>query len=324
MDSNREYRWVAGASLDLDLIRTFLMVVSQGGFTRAGDRLHKTQSTISLHIRRLEEIVGQPLFQRRARGVVPTEAGEVLRAYAEALIHLNDEALSKLCRPAVSGAVRLGLAEDFAPRHLPAVLRRFSSAHPAIHLEVRSALTADLMRDLGNGDLDIVLARREVGGTDGDVLWREPLVWVAADDRSFLSGLLPLVMFPHGCIYRPEVLRRMRSFPRPWEIIYTSTSLAGVQAAVSAGIGVTVLAESTVLPQFAIAPCQDLPPLPNTEIALFFGAARGKAIEILGEYLAESVRRLQPDRRHANALKAPIALCQALDTTGYCSSGPAP
>lgn len=287
-----------GLNLDLDLVRTFLAIVEQGGFTRAAGRLHKTQSTISLHIRRLEEIVGRPLFERQGRKVALTEEGEVLRTYAEALVGLNDEALLKLRRPPVAGTVRLGLPEDFATRHLPVVLRRFSSAYPAIRLEVRSALTAELMRDLGNSDLDLVLARREFGATEGHLLWREPLVWACANHQRFATGPLPLVMFPHGCVYRPEVLKRMRSCPRPWEIVYTSTSLAGVQAAVAAGIGITVLAESTMLPDFVVlGPAEDLPELPNTEIALFGGTGRGDAITLMAEFLCDSVQRFE-NRSH--------------------------
>jgi DNA-binding transcriptional LysR family regulator len=279
--------------LDLELVRTFLAVIDHGGFTRAGGRLHKTQSTISLHIRRLEEIVGRPLFDRQGRQAVLTEQGEILRTYAEALVGLNDEALLKLRRPPVTGIVRLGLPEDFATRHLPLALRRFTATHPAIRLEVRSSLTAELMRDLGNGDLDFVLARRELDATEGQLLWREPLIWVGARGRLFSADPLPLVMFPHGCVYRPEVLRRMRSCPRAWEIVYTSSSLAGVQAAVSAGLGVTALAESTVLPDFAVLGAREgLPELPQTDIALFTGVGRNEAAAYLGEYLAESVRSL--------------------------------
>ncbi|BBC01538.1 MULTISPECIES: LysR substrate-binding domain-containing protein [Bradyrhizobium] len=298
-------------NLDLELVRTFLAVIEQGGFTRAAGRLHKTQSTISLHIRRLEEIVGRPLFDRQGRGVALTEQGEVLRTYAEALLELNDEALLKLRRPPVTGTVRLGLPEDFATRHLPLVLRRFTAAHPAIRLEVRSALTAELMRDLGNGDLDIVLARREFEATDGDALWREPLVWVGARGRAFAADPLPLVMFPHGCVYRPEVLRRMRACARPWEIVYTSTSLAGVQAAVSAGIGITALAESTVLPEFEILGAADgLPALPDTEIALYAGATRSEAARYLGTYLSDSVQNLAPPARGDSLRDAPVRIAR--------------
>jgi DNA-binding transcriptional LysR family regulator len=122
---------------------------------------------------------------------------------------------------------------------------------------------------------------------------REPLLWVGTRGQSFSSDPLPLIMFPHGCVYPPEVLRRMRSSARTWEIVYTSTSLAGVQAAVSAGIGITVLAESAVLPEFALLGTNDgLPDLPDTEIALFVAERRSDAISCLGEYLSESVHHL--------------------------------
>lgn len=279
--------------LDFDLLRTFLAVIEQNGFTRAAVRLHKTQSTVSLHIRRLEEIAGHALFEREGRGIRLTEQGELLRSYAETIIETNDEALLRMRRPQFTGTIRIGLPEDFATRHLPLALKRLRSALPKVRLEVRSALTAELMRDFGNGDLDLVLARREFGASDGVPLWKEPLVWVSAGNFSLDIDPLPLVMFPHGCVYRPEVLRRMRGFNRAWEISYTSTSLAGVQAAVSAGFGITVLAQSTVLPDFVVLnQNDDLPVLPETEIALFTRNDVDDVTRFVGDFLSESIQRL--------------------------------
>ncbi|MBB4199622.1 DNA-binding transcriptional LysR family regulator [Rhodoblastus sphagnicola] len=277
-------------NLDLELLCTFLAVLQHGGFTRAAGRLCKTQSTVSLHIRRLEETVGHALFQRKGREAVLTEHGEMLRAYAEALVSLNNEALLKLRRPVVTGSVRLGILEDFATQVLPIALRRFTDAYPATRLDVRSTLTAELLRELEDGHLDLVVARRQEGSTAGDVLWREPLLWVGARNRRFSSDPLPLVMFPAGCAYRPEVLKRMRASTRSWEIVYTSTSLSGVQAAVAAGVGISVLGQSAVLPEFAVlGPADDLPDLPETEIALFSGPSRGEAMSALAEYLTSAV-----------------------------------
>ncbi len=282
-------------SLDLNLLRTFLAIVRHGGFTRAAAKLHKTQSTISLQIRRLEEIVGQPLFLRQGRSVILTERGEILHSYAEAFMRLNDEAMLKLRCPVVTGSVRLGLPEDFATLHLPLALKRFATAYPEVRIEVRSALTAELMRDFGNGDLDLVISRRETGAKEGTLLWREPLHWVGARNRSFSSGSLPLVMFPYGCVYRPEVLRRMRGFARAWEIAYTSTSLGGVQAAVSAGLGVSVLAKSTILPEFAIlGEAEQLPELPDTEIAIYKKESESEndTVNLMGKFLSESLQQI--------------------------------
>jgi DNA-binding transcriptional LysR family regulator len=290
---DRNIRWITTVDLDFDLLRTFLAVIEHRGFTRAASRLNKTQSTISLHIKRLEETVGTELFERDGHRIRLTDHGEILQSYAEAIIETNNQALLRLRKPQFAGTIRLGLPEDFATRHLPSALHRVLRSFPNVRLEVRSALTAELMRDYGNGDLDLVLARREFGASDGIVLWKEPLMWVVSASASFERDPLPLVMFPPGCVYRPEVLRRMRSFGRPWEITYTSTSLAGVQAAVSAGFGISVLARSTVLPEFKILDnTLGLPDLPDTEIALYTRNDPNEATSFVAEYLRESVERL--------------------------------
>lgn len=276
--------------LDLILLRSFLAVLDHGGFTGAARAIHKTQSTISLHIQRLEHAVGHPLFERGGRRATLTERGEVLRVYAEAMIGLNNEAMLKLRRPTAVGSVRLGILEDFATEMLPTALRRFKDAYPGARLMVRSALTADLQRELDNGELDIVVVRRQDKSTDGETLWREPLRWVAAPHAAFAEGPVPLVMFPSGCVYRSEVLRRLRAGPREWEIVYTSTSLGGVQAAVAAGVGVSVLGQSAVLSDFAVlGAAEQLPELPDTEIVMRRGSARGEVISALGDYLAAAL-----------------------------------
>lgn len=263
----------ANVNLDLDLMRTFLAVVDSGGFTRATSRIGRTQSTVSLHLRRLEELAGAQLLDRNGRQVRLTEEGEVLRGYAESMIQLNDEAYARLTSPKITGAIRVGVPEDFATRQLPQVLRRFTKAHPAVGLEVRSALSAELHRALNDCDLDLVIARRHVGQEDDGAtpVWREPLVWTqSAEHEPHLQDPMPLVMFPHGCLYRPQVVKRLEGFQRRWQIAYTSTSLAGVQAAVLAGMGVTVLAKSTLLPQFrTLGIAEGLPELPETEIAIY-------------------------------------------------------
>ena len=277
-------------SLDLDLIRTFLAIIRDGSFTRAAGRMNCTQSTVSLHVRRLEETAGAPLFRRLSRGVALTETGELLRTYASGLMELNDEALLRLRGSPVSGSVRLGLLDDFATPLLPDVLRRFAAVHPGVQVEVRSALSADLLRDLGDGELDLVLARCAPGSRGGEPVWRERLLWVAGPRPCSLDGVLPLVLFPDGCVYRPQILRLLRQRRRDWRVAYTCPSLAGVQAAVQAGIGITVLAESTGLPSFRVLDEAEhgLPSMPDTELALF-GEAESDAILALRRFLADAV-----------------------------------
>src|SRR6516165_5052497 len=126
------------AMLDLDLLRSFVSVVEAGGFTRAGERVHRTQSTVSQQIKRLEEDVGQPLLIRNGKDVTPTEAGERLLSYARRLLSLAEEARDVMTRPGHEGAVRLGIPEDFAAYRLAKLLATFSRAHPTFRLDIRA------------------------------------------------------------------------------------------------------------------------------------------------------------------------------------------
>src|SRR5438552_833450 len=154
--------------LDLDLLRSFVSVVDAGGFTRAGERVHRTQSTVSQQIKRLEEDVGQPLLNRTAKDVTPTEAGERLLSYARRLLALAEEARDVMARPGSEGAVRLGVPEDFAAYRLAKLLAAFSRSHPALRLDVRADQSANLKRELERGELDLALFKR-AAGEKGDI-----------------------------------------------------------------------------------------------------------------------------------------------------------
>lgn len=268
---------------NLDLLRSFMAIADSGGFSRAAERIGRTQSTISLQIKRLESGLGQILFQRESgRGgrTVLTPQGEILLTYARQILHISDEARSRLMEPEVDGVVRLGTPEDFATAHLADVLARFARAHPRVALAVNCDFTVNLLDGFSKGHYDLVLFKRalqpepmpdgaQVGGTG---VWREALVWVAAA-RLVLSdaGPLPLVLAPAPDIYRRNALAALDAAGRTWRIILTSPSLAGLQAAVRAGLGVTVLPREMVPPDLAVLgeAAHRLPALPETEIVLY-------------------------------------------------------
>ena len=143
--------------LDLELLHSFVSVVDAGGFTRAGERVHRTQSTVSQQIKRLEDDIGQPLLIRTAKDVTTTEAGERLLSYARRLLSLAEEARDVVTRPDHQGAVRLGIPEDFAAYRLAKLLATFSRTHPQLRMDVRSDQSVYLKRDLERGDLDLAL-----------------------------------------------------------------------------------------------------------------------------------------------------------------------
>jgi DNA-binding transcriptional LysR family regulator len=279
---------------DLDLLRTFVAIVDNGGFTRAAERVGRTQSTVSLQIKKLEDGLGRRVFERDSgRDLQVTPEGEILLTYARQILRLSDEARSRLLEPDIAGTVRLGTPEDFATVHLPEVLARFTRAHPHVALEVNCDFTVNLLDGFSKGQYDLVLFKREPQGKGGGVgVWCEVLVWAASPRLVLAPGEpLPLVLAPVPDVYRKRALASLDAAKRRWRIVYTSPSLNGLQAAVRAGLGLTVLPKEMVPTGFVfMGPEQGLPPLPDTEIVLYRApGALSRAAELLAEHIVHSL-----------------------------------
>ncbi|MBT8446287.1 MAG: LysR family transcriptional regulator [Gammaproteobacteria bacterium] len=258
-------------NLDLELLRTYVTVVSLGGFTRAAEQLNKTQSTVSAQVKKLETLLDQQLMERDTRNLRLTAQGELLLERARHLLRLNDDLISELSEPDLEGRVRLGTPEDFATSHLPQVLAAFRRAHPRVRLEVTCDLTRNLARQFDAGEHDLVLLKREpLGPSMGIQVWREPLVWVMSPEESLANDdEVSLVLSPEPCIYRERAVAALNEISRPWRIAYQSTSLAGTLAAVRAGLGVTLLPKDMVPHGYhVVGEAESMPLLPDTEIAL--------------------------------------------------------
>src|ERR1700692_3037718 len=276
--------------LDLELLRSFVSVVDSGGFTRAGERVHRTQSTVSQQIKRLEEDVGQPLLNRSGKDVTPTEAGERLLSYARRLLSLAEEARDVMARPDNEGAVRLGVPEDFAAYRLAKLLAAFSRSHPGLRLDVRSDQSTYLKRDLERGELDLALFKRAAGEKGGIAVWPERVHWVTSKSRRRAPspGRFPWIGFPAGCLYRAGAIHALESAGRAWHMTYTSSSLAGIQAAVAAGMGLSILSEMAVQADHRVLTAKDgFAPIDKTELALLASPDASPATLRLADRLAE-------------------------------------
>lgn len=285
--------------LDHDLLRTFVAVADAGSLTRAGERLRLAQPTVSLQLKRLEDAVGRRLVERTPRALALTAEGETLLGYGRRILALCEEASSRLSEPAMTGLVRLGTPEDFATTHLAAVLSAFGRSHPHVALEVTTDLTLNLVERFAAGEFDLALLKREpLGPSDGVRVWREALVWARSprsDPFERTDQPLPLVVSPHPCVYRRRAMRALDAAGRAWRVAYTSTSLAGAQAAVRAGLGVTVLPKGMVPADFVVVEeGGGAPDLSDTEIALLRAAALPQAAERLAEHIVHSLERAAP------------------------------
>ncbi|MCW5771683.1 MAG: LysR family transcriptional regulator [Rhodospirillaceae bacterium] len=275
-------------NLDIDLLRTFALVAEMRSFTGAGRRIHRTQSSVSLQIQRLEELVGRRLCERSPKLVKLTADGEALLECARRILAIHDEYVEGVSRPAVEGKVRFGTPEDFATFRLPEVLAGFSRVFPRVELEVACDLTLNLMNRFRNGEFDVILVKREPSeDVRGTRVWREPLVWVASERLiPRTADQLPLVLSPEPCVYRKRAVQSLRRIKRSWRIAYTSTSLAGTIAAVRAGLGVTILPKGMV--PLGLATIDDgkmLPALPDTEIAVLARRPTSRAADRLQDHI---------------------------------------
>ncbi|MDF0733118.1 LysR substrate-binding domain-containing protein [Pseudomonas entomophila] len=256
---------------DLELLQTFVSVVDAGGFTRAGEQVNRTQSTVSQQIRKLEEQAARPLLvrHRASRSIQLTEDGERLLGYARRLIGLANEARYMMTARDVSGVVSLGMPEDFPTERLVALLVAARERLPDIRLDTCNGLSVQMHSMLERKELDLALVKRNATGEAAIARWDERLEWVCGAEVDLAHGPLPLIVYHQGCLYRERAVRCLEAAGRPWRIAFASQSLASIQAAVSAGLGVSLLPASAVLPGQRIVTGQGpFSRPPSTELAL--------------------------------------------------------
>lgn len=286
---------------DLSLLRTFLAIVETGGLTSAGKLVGRTQPAISHQVKRLEETVGHPLFGADKRHLTLTREGEVLLGYARTMLQLNDEAHARFTSPEVEGRVTLGTPDLYAAYLLPGILGSFSRAYPDIEIELRCQRSALLLSALKSEELDLVIITRQDDHKAGQIVRREPLVWVASGNaRPESEAALPLAVLSHESVYRQRALEALAAKKRRWAIAATSDSIAGLQAAVYAGLAVTVLPHCAVSPAMrCLGPAEGLPSLPAIDLVMVPRRKKlSPAAEHLAEYISQRLESVQPFRSY--------------------------
>lgn len=264
--------------LDMDLLRAFVSVVEAGGFTQAGTRVHRTQSTVSQQIRRLEAQVGHRLLLRAPRGVALTAEGERLLGYARRILTLGAEAQAALAGAPAAEPVRFGISEDFALVALTGVVADFARARPGVRLSVECGLSCDLSAAFARGDLDLVLYKREPASGPAAAAWQERLVWVTGREVEPDAAPAGLVSFRQGCLYRARAIHALERAGRPWRLAYECSNLLGIEAALAGGLGVALLSQWAVGPRLrALDDPARWPQVPPTELVLQVDGRAGAA-----------------------------------------------
>ncbi len=263
-------------SLDIDLLRSFVVVAEVRALSRAASRIGRTQSALSQQMKRLEDIVEQPLFQRTGRGVALTHPGERLLMHAQRILRLHDEAMADLSGTGLSGTIRFGCPDDYAAVFLPALLRQFASPHPHAQVEVVCGPTPRLVEHLARHALDLALISLPHDAPDDDVIRREPLVWVGypgLDPAHF--DPLPLALSDPDTLDHVAACDALQRAGRAYRVAYASSSLAGLTALVRSGQAFAVVTQTAVAGDLHILNGDPaLPPLPTVGMTLRFERAR--------------------------------------------------
>ncbi len=280
-------------NLDIDCLRSFLVVADAMSFSRAAETVGRSQSTISQQIAKLETQVGRPLLSRRKGRVLEltTEGGRLMQ-YARRILRLNDEAYASMSDDLLTGFVRLGVPLDFFGRDFTVWLARFKVKHPMVGLEVEANQSESLQKRSARGDFDLAFFKQEAGAKFGTVALREQLVWVSGPNYTANDlDSLPLILFPEGCTYRRCAIASLKDHGRPWHLSFVSPSFECLRSAAAEGMGITVLARALVSAPLKIVPHGGrLPQLPDIELAYSFGRrSNSRVVGELANHLADSL-----------------------------------
>lgn len=265
-------------NLDMDLLRALVAIADSGSFSAAALRLGRTQSAISLQIKRLEEAVGQSLLERsQGRVVGPTAEGRVLIDYSRRILRLNDEACACFARLDLVGRLRLGLPEELMESVFPRVLTEFTRDYPRVELSVRCDLAVRITALAEAGELDLAIAKGMPGESvvEGSTGWRllnrDPMAWLASEGSNAMDRRpLPLAVFHEGCVFRMAAITALAARGISWRLAFVGGSYTALRHAVAAGFAVTPLPRSLKAPGL-VEVRVGLPELPASELIVRFG-----------------------------------------------------
>ncbi|MEM9220888.1 MAG: LysR family transcriptional regulator [Pseudomonadota bacterium] len=257
-------------NMDLAALRSFVAIAQTGGVTKAATRLNLTQSAVSMQLKRLETSLGQPLFDRERKAMLPTAQGEQLLSYATRMLELNDELLARMTGESYEGELVLGAPHDVVYPHIPTVLRRFAREFPRVRISLLSSYTADLKEQFERGNADVIITTEAEAKPGAEILQESPLVWIGAPGgNAWRQRPLPLA-FETACIFRSWVQSRLDAAGIPWTMAVDSVSIRTVDACISADFAIHAAVNLTVQRRYEIIDHQGaLPELPTIKVAQY-------------------------------------------------------
>jgi DNA-binding transcriptional LysR family regulator len=281
--------------IDVDQLRTFIAIAESGSFTRAAEVVHKTQSAVSMQMKRLEERLARAIFARDGRASKLTEDGQRLLDYARRIVKLNMETVAAFSDAGLSGRVRLGVPDDYADRYLPEIMARFSRAYPGVELSVICEPSVDLLERIDSNELDLAIITNCDSKRASETFRRERLLWVTSNRHpTHMEERLPLALGRPACSWRRMAIEQLEGINRPYRILYSSSNAGAVAAAVLAGLAISVLAESGLRPGMRVlTAAEGFPELPGCRVGLVRNPHESSALaDALAEHIISSLDNL--------------------------------
>jgi DNA-binding transcriptional LysR family regulator len=283
------------ALIDIDQLRTFIAIVETGSFTKAAEVVHKTQSAVSMQMKRLEERLSRPIFARDGRASKLTEDGERLLDFARRIVKLNVEALAAFNDTELTGRVRLGVPDDYADRYLPEIMARFSRAYPGVELTVVCEPSVALIEQIDANEIDLAIVTNCYNSRPSESFRLERLLWVSSSRHAtHTEAPLPLALGRPSCTWRRSAITALDSIGRPYRVLYTSANAGAVAAAVLSGLAVSVFPESGLRPGMRVLnPGEGFPELPACRIGLIRNPHESSTLaDALAEHIISSLDNL--------------------------------
>ena len=277
---------------DFVALQSFIAVAETGSFTRAADRIGRTQSAVSQQMAKLEGLLEKPLLIR-GKSITLTPEGEILLGYARKIYALHREMIDRFRQPELEGEVRFGLPENFASVFLSEVLADFARIHPRIFLKIECDLTLNLFDRFRRKEFDLVLVKmnQPEDFPNGLEVWSEPLRWVGDPNLVEAGKPVPLVLAPRPCVYRSSAIKALDDAGRSWRLVLSSPSYAGAVAAVRAGMGVTVMPQTMIPQALQAIGASILPDLEDTHVSLLKHRSDVAAINTLEGFVLSRLTR---------------------------------
>ena len=279
--------------LELDLLRTLVAIADTGNFTAAANAVHRTPSAVSMQVKRVEEIIGRPVFKRDSRSVSATMEGELILEHGRRVLALNNSLVKQFVEPEIAGGVRLGVAESLAVRSMPNMLKNFGQTHCGVTVDVTIDQSAALRDQVREGELDVALIACSFNkklDKDHELLYTEELVWAGARyGVAFEQDPLPISVWEEGCSWRAAAIKSLESTARDYRIAFTSAHSSGQRAAILADMAIAPIPISSCTDDIIpLGKEQGLPELEEYGLVLILGKKPSKPVLAAADYFRSS------------------------------------